>query len=457
MKKKISQSIRAKTFLSMLALLAACCLMIYGIVMLVLPQNYYTDLEDQVADDFDALLDTFDEKAWAASTDEIERFAVHNHALVNIINDSGEVLYSVNHSTPEPGSPVSIVRRTHGFGAMFTEGMARYYLMVSAARVTAARPLAVLVRLLPLITAAILLVSVVGAYLLSRYYSRPLIAISQTARQMAALDLTGQCEVRRQDEIGVLAASLNEMSAQLSTALADLQAANGQLKQDIEREREQERQRVEFFTAVSHELKTPIAIIKGQLEGMIYQVGDYKDRDTYLRHCLKTTNDMEALVKEILAAARLGGSDFRLVCTDLDFSGLLQSVCRKFLGPMEDKQIALTLAIQPGVHCRGDLRLLEKAFDNVLSNAVAYSPAGARITVRLQEGVCTIENTGIQIAEEDLARLFTPFYRVDKSRSRNSGGSGLGLYITKTILDRHGIRHTLANTENGVKFTAFLQ
>ena len=457
MKKKISQSIRAKTFLSMLALLAACCLMIYGIVMLVLPQNYYTDLEDQVADDFDALLDTFDEKTWAASTDEIERFAIHNHALVNIINDSGEVLYSVNHSTPEPGSPVSIVRRTHGFGAMFTEGMARYYLMVSAARVTAARPLAVLVRLLPLITAAILLVSVVGAYLLSRYYSRPLIAISQTARQMAALDLTGQCEVRRQDEIGVLAASLNEMSAQLSTALADLQAANGQLKQDIEREREQERQRVEFFTAVSHELKTPIAIIKGQLEGMIYQVGDYKDRDTYLRHCLKTTNDMEALVKEILAAARLGGSDFRLVCTDLDFSGLLQSVCRKFLGPMEDKQIALTLAIQPGVHCPGDLRLLEKAFDNVFSNAVAYSPAGARITVRLQEGVCTIENTGIQIAEEDLARLFTPFYRVDKSRSRNSGGSGLGLYITKTILDRHGIRHTLANTENGVKFTAFLQ
>ena len=457
MKKRISQSIRAKTFLSMLALLAACCLMIYGIVMLVLPQNYYTDLEDQVADDFDALLDTFDEKTWAASTDEIERFAVHNHALVNIINDSGEVLYSVNHSTPEPGSPVSIVRRTHGFGAMFTEGMARYYLMVSAARVTAARPLAVLVRLLPLITASVLLVSVVGAYLLSRYYSRPLFAISQTARQMAALDLTGQCEVRRQDEIGVLAASLNEMSAQLSTALADLQAANGQLKQDIEREREQERQRVEFFTAVSHELKTPIAIIKGQLEGMIYQVGDYKDRDTYLRHCLKTTNDMEALVKEILAAARLGGSDFRLVCTDLDFSGLLQSVCRKFLGPMEDKQIALTLAIQPGVHCRGDLRLLEKAFDNVLSNAVAYSPAGARITVRLQEGVCTIENTGIQIAEEDLARLFTPFYRVDKSRSRNSGGSGLGLYITKTILDRHGIRHTLANTENGVKFTAFLQ
>ena len=440
----------------MLALLAACCLMIYGIVMLVLPQNYYTDLEDQVADDFDALLDTFDEKTWAASTDEIERFATHNHALVNIINDSGEVLYSVNHSTPEPGSPVSIVRRTHGFGAMFTEGMARYYLMVSAARVTAARPLAVLVRLLPLITAAILLVSVVGAYLLSRDYSRPLIAISQTARQMAALDLTGQCEVRRQDEIGVLAASLNEMSEQLSQALTSLQQANGQLQQDIRREREQERQRLEFFTAVSHELKTPIAIIKGQLEGMIYQVGEYKDRDTYLRSCLQTTNDMEALVKEILAAARLGGGDFRLAAAELDLSGMVQAVCRRFAGRAGDKRMCFSADIRPGVRVRGDQRLLEKVFTNVIGNAVAYSPAGADVRVELQPDRFFVENTGVHIAAEELDRVFTPFYRVDKSRNRNHGGSGLGLYITKTILDRHGIRHSLENTPDGVRFTAFL-
>ena len=107
---------------------------------------------------------------------------------------------------------------------------------------------------------------------------------------------------------------------QLNHALASLRSANWQLKKDIEREREQEKQRVEFFTAVSHELKTPIAIIKGQLEGMIYQVGEYKDRDTYLRRCMKTTNDMETLVKEILSAARMGGSDFHLERTDLDIS-----------------------------------------------------------------------------------------------------------------------------------------
>src|SRR5699024_2320779 len=151
--------------------------------------------------------------------------------------------------------------------------------------------------------------------------SKPLVNISNVAKRMTTLDMTWKCEVNRKDEIGVLATSLNEMAEQLNSALASLRSANWQLKKDIEREREQEKQRVEFFTAVSHELKTPIAIIKGQLEGMIYQVGEYKDRDTYLRRCMKTTNDMEALVKEILSAARRSEehtselqSRFDLVC-----------------------------------------------------------------------------------------------------------------------------------------------
>ena len=213
---------------------------------------------------------------------------------------------------------------------------------------------------------------------------------------------------------------------------------------------------MEFFTAVSHELKTPIAIIKGQLEGMIYQVGEYKDRDTYLRRCLKTTNDMEALVKEILSAARMGGSDFHLERTDLDISQMLRKVCQQFRGRMEDKQIELRMDIQPGYHYQGDRRLMEKVFTNVIGNAVTYSPVGAVITVTQKDEVFSVENTGVHIAEEDLERIFTPFYRVDKSRNRNSGGSGLGLYITKTILDHHEIVYNMVNTKNGVKFTAFL-
>ena len=176
-------------------------------------------------------------------------------------------------------------------------------------------------------------------------------------------------------------------------------------------------------------------------------MGPYKDRDTYLRRCLKTTNDMEALVKEILSAARMGGSDFHLERTDLDISQMLQKVCQQFRGRMEDKEMELRMDIQPTFHYAGDGRLMEKVFTNVIGNAVAYSPVGATVTVSLQDGIFFVENSGIH----------TPFYRVDKSRNRNSGGSGLGLYITKTILNHHGIQHSMVNTEDGVRFTAFLR
>ena len=312
----------------------------------------------------------------------------------------------------------------------------------------------ILLRFLPLTAGIILLISALGAYLTARAYAKPLVEISGAAQRMATLDFSGQCKVARRDEIGTLAKSLNEMSAQLQQALDSLQAANAQLQQDIERERAQEKQRVEFFTAVSHELKTPLAILKGQLEGMVWQVGEYKDRDTWLRRCLQTTDRMEALVREILAAARMGSGDFSPARADLDLSALLNAVCETFRAPAQDKGLTLRLYIAPGVQGRGDRRLLEKAFANVVGNAVAYSPPGAVVTVALQDGAFTVENTGVHIAEDDLPHLFTPFYRVEKSRSRNSGGSGLGLYITKTILDRHGAACRIGNTADGVRFTA---
>ena len=150
----------------------------------------------------------------------------------------------------------------------------------------------------------------------------------------------------------------------------------------------------------------------------------------------------------------MGGSDFKLERTDLDISRMLQKACRKVMGRIEDKEMELRQDIQPDFHYEGDGRLIEKVFSNVISNAAAYSPVGAVITVSLQNGVFSVENSGVHIAEEDLKQIFTPFYRVDKSRNRNSGGSGLGLYITKTILDHHGIPHKMENTENGVRFTA---
>ena len=453
MRKRISESIQAKTFLSMLALLVVCCIIIYGMVMIFLPRNYHTELEGQVTSDFYNLVDILERNGWEASSDSLLEFSMMNNASVEISDDIGNSLFSVNYADMEK---MDSSAPSMSCSATFLQNGRTYHLFANASLVAVSQSYDILLKLIPLITAVILLISIIGAVICSRYYSKPLVGISNVAKRMTTLDMTWKCDVRRKDEIGVLAASLNEMAQRLSDTMDSLKAANWQLKKDIEREREQEKQRVEFFTAVSHELKTPIAIIKGQLEGMIYQVGEYKDRDTYLRRCMKTTNDMEALVKEILSAARMGGSDFHLERTDLDISQMLRKVCQQFRGRMEDKQMELRMDIQPEYHYQGDRRLMEKVFTNVIGNAVAYSPVGAVITVIQKDEEFSVENTGVHIAEEDLERIFTPFYRVDKSRNRNSGGSGLGLYITKTILDHHEIIHNIVNTENGVKFTAFL-
>ena len=451
MRKKIRESIQAKTCLSMLALLVVCCIIIYGMVMIFLPRNYHTQLEGQITADFYDLVEILERNGWEASSDSLLEFSMANNASVEISDRNGDNLFSVNFADMEN---LDTSAPSMSCSATFRQNGQTYHLFANAALVAVAQSYDILLKLIPLIAAAILLISIIGAVICSRYYSKPLVGISNVAKRMTALDMTWKCDVRRKDEIGVLASSLNEMSQQLSNALDSLQAANEQLQKDIEREREQEKQRIDFFTSVSHELKTPIAIIKGQLEGMIHQVGPYKDRNTYLRRCLKTTNDMEALVKEILSAARMGGSDFHLERTDLDISRMVEKACQKFRGRMEDKGMELLRNIQADFHYEGNGQLIEKVFSNVLSNAVTYSPMGAAVTVSLQDGVFSVENTGVHIDEEDLAQLFTPFYRIDKSRNRNSGGSGLGLYIVKIILDHHEVSYSMENTENGVQFTA---
>ena len=453
MKKRISKSIRAKTFLSMLALLVGCCIIIYALVMVFLPKNYQTELESQATADFYELATHLERNGWEESSDSLLQFSVQNNASVEINDEYGNTLFAVNVASIED-TKRSATSPIMSCVASFQEGGQVYQLSAEVSLVAVSQTYDILLRLIPFIAVIILVISIVGALICSRYYSKPLVDICSVAKRMTTLDMTWKCEVSRRDEIGVLAESLNEMSGRLSDALDSLQSANEQLQQDIEREREQEKQRIDFFTSVSHELKTPIAIIKGELEGMIYKVGEYKDRDTYLRHCMKTVNDMEKIVKEILSAARMGGSDFQLVRSELDISRMLGKASREVKGRGEDKEIDMRVEIQPDFHYDGDGRLLEKVFSNVLGNAVAYSPSGAVVTVVLRNGRFSVENTGVHIAKEDLEQIFTPFYRVDKSRSRNTGGSGLGLYITKMILDHHGIPFSMENTDAGVRFMA---
>lgn len=449
MRKKIKESIGVKTFISMMILLVVCCIIIYGMVMFFLPKNYQTELESRFASEFYELVQVLEMEGVENNTQTISEFSIKNNASLAITKSENEI-FKIN-SLVETDIRTKEDKSLNMVADFKYEGEP-YTISATAVFIAVSQSYDVLIKLVPFIAITIVLISALGAFVCSRYFSKPLVEICSVAKRMTQLDMTWKCDSFRSDEIGVLAASLNEMSERLDNALNSLQIANEQLQRDIENERLQEQQRIVFFTSVSHELKTPITIIKGELEGMIYEVGEYKDRNTYLRHSLKTVEEMEKLVKEILYAARMGGSDFQVTCIALNISDMLKKCYRRLQGIAEDKNIEMFLSIQPDFYYQGDERLLNKAISNIISNAVSYSPKGAAVTVTLKNGILSVENTGIHISEENLEQIFQPFYRIDKSRNRNSGGSGLGLYIVKTVFVLHGIPYHMENTEQGVRF-----
>ena len=235
-----------------------------------------------------------------------------------------------------------------------------------------------------------------------------------------------------------------------------MQRANKKLEADIAHEKELEQARTNFFSAVSHELKTPVTIIKGQIEGMLFGIGAYKDREKYLARTLEIANTLETMVQEILTISRLETTGENLKKGRLDCVQIIKSYLCETEDLIAEKDLQIHLDIPPVTFISGNKMLVEKVFSNLIGNATKYSPYGATIFISAyteQEQVrFSVENTGVHIPEDSIPKLFDAFYRVEQSRSRKTGGSGLGLYIAQEILRQHGSECRVCNTQSGVKF-----
>lgn len=314
-----------------------------------------------------------------------------------------------------------------------------------------------LMQMAPWLLLVLLGFSLLCAFFYSRYITRPIVRMSGIAEKMAKLDFHWECRERRRDEIGKLGSSLDRLARRLDAALADLESANQALRGEVEQEREMDRQRMAFFNAASHELKTPVTILKGQLSGMLEGVGVYRDRDKYLLRSLQVTGRMENLVQEMLVISRMESGSVSVKREPVELFALIERQLALDAPLLEQRGQQLVKELTPGTVITGDASLLEKAVGNLLSNAALYSPEGAAVRVwcGLMDGrpALTVENTGAHISEEALPHLFEAFYRAEGSRNRATGGSGLGLHLVKMILDRHGAKCSIENTTDGVRVT----
>lgn len=448
--KKIRGSLSVKVFLLTAALMAACCAVTYLCIARFSPYIYSHRLEDT---EELAQLAYLELPHHDYSESELKfDIELYNETLKDQFED--EFVFYILPSDSAELHNFNGVETTTRYRFCFADSDVEYTVFIAKNTEKESQIVEALQKAIPVLSIVILAVSIVAAFFYTVYMTTPIKKISKTSKQMAALDFSGLCGVRRTDEIGVLSGSLNDLSQKLSSALTELQSANRQLQADIDKERELEQQRVDFFSAASHELKTPITIIKGQLQGMLLGIGRYKDHQTYLAESLEVINTLEQMVQELLTVSRLETPGYVCTKSQFDFTRLVEDRLAAFDDLFAQKELALEKSLLPETYLLGDAQLLQKTVDNLIHNAITYSPIQNKIAVRLwneQDKVCfSVENTGVHIPDEAIPKLFEAFYRVDISRNRRTGGSGLGLYIVKTILDLHGAGIEIANTVQGV-------
>lgn len=451
MRKKIKNSLSAKVFLLVFSVLTACGMLIYGIEMIVLPERYQFSYDSRLEANADALFADLEGQPYDEAVEQIYNFCIQNNSA-GILSD-GQTTLSFGGMESETANTAT----TSIFGIIhLADRPEEYVLSIMSISKTTNELFNLLLRLIPVILGAILLLSALSAFICSKVIVSPITEISQISKRMTALDMTWRCNVKSKDEIGVLASSLNTMASRLHETMEELTNANNQLTDDVEKFKAMEEQRRNFFAAVSHELKTPLTILKGQIENMILGYGDYQNRDKYLPEALKATEDIEYLVKEIIAISKMESMDLEDTLQEISLKQTVNYTVQTILPLAQDKNIHIHQNISTDMILSVNLNLWNKALSNIIGNAVRHSPCGENVFISVQfcenGNALIIENTGASIPEADIPHMFTPFYRADKSRNKATGGSGLGLYIVKTILDLHGMTCCIRNTQNGVDF-----
>ncbi|NFM45474.1 HAMP domain-containing histidine kinase [Clostridium botulinum] len=476
MKNKFKKSIVYKLFLVTTLLLVISSICTYSIIYMLLPNYYHKYKKMTIENQLDSIVNNVPKLDINNIEEYLGQISFNNNANIVVTDEYGNVIYFTNVlqkglvtiSKKEDLSHFKNIEKTNTRSVYtsyrkikFYNSEEKYNLYLTAPLQPVSEASKVLFLLIPYIGLVVILISVIGGLIYSKVISKPLISMNKVAKEMAKLDFTKKCTVKGEDEIGELSQSLNDLSNNLRISMEELQRANEQLLDDIAKEREIEKKRREFIATISHELKTPITILKGQIEGMLSNIGIYKDRDKYLKRNLEVLNDMEYMVKETLEISKLESQGFKPRKEQVSLSKIVEECIYNISFIAKRKNIFIDKNINEDLFVHGDSKLLKKVVNNIITNAINHSPESEKVYANLHEEkdeiVLKVENTGIYIEENELKEIFKPFYRIEKSRNRKSGGSGLGLYIVKMILDAHNGKYSISNNEKGVEFKLCLK
>ena len=372
-----NMNIKYKLFSITTALLVALALLIYGMLYFLLPKYYHRYK-------IDALQDSVKQAVAAAEGEDISRFeedlyrmSKEQNLAILLRDRDGNIIYGKNEVVFLKYSKY-LINNLNSEYRMSTEVNIKE--MDESCVLDIIMPLQpineankVLRNLVPFTIFAAIMIGILGAYIYSNTITKPLIEM-------------------------------------------------------IEKERREEENMREFIATISHELKTPITIISGQLEGMIYKIGKYKDRDKYLKESYTSTQELKDLVNEMIEISKTDIMSASFKPTTLNVRELVEVILKRQEFLIDEKNLKTKVVISDDAKINADKDKFSKALYNIINNAIKYTPEGENINIRFIErgfrpSVLEVENTGITISDESLKNIFNPFFRVEKSRSSRTGGS----------------------------------
>ncbi|BEP28296.1 sensor histidine kinase [Helicovermis profundi] len=310
------------------------------------------------------------------------------------------------------------------------------------------------------------------AYAFAKNFTKDIINLTKIAQDISNLDFSKKFNVKTKDEISMLGKSINQMSNTLESTISELENANISLKKDIDIKNRIDIMRKQFISNVSHELKTPIALIQGYAIGLKENViNNTTKKDFYCDVIIDESDKMDKLVKDLLNLSFLDSGMYKVCKKEFDISALVDEVLDKFEPMIRSKKINIRTIKEDIIMVNADELRIEQVVINYLNNAINHVKNPKEVSVSVQNldentknmyslgneevkgsKILSVFNTGESIPQSDIEKIWSSFYKVDKARTREYSGSGLGLSIVKSILDIHGLSYGVRNREDGVEF-----
>lgn len=293
--------------------------------------------------------------------------------------------------------------------------------------------------------------------LFARKITEPITELSTLSRRMSELDFDARYTRGGEDEIGILGNNFNLMSERLEKTISELKQANNELLKDIEQKEKMEDMRNEFLGNVSHELKTPLALIQGYAEGLKEGISDDPEsREFYCDVIMDEASKMNRMVKNLLTLNQLEFGNEKVEFERFDVSGLVQGVIQSCEILIQQANAKVEFIGESPVYAWADEFKTEQVIRNYLTNAIHHVDHERRIEVKVisrgDKVRVSVFNSGKPIPREDLDKLWDKFYKVDKAHTREYGGNGIGLSIVKAIMESFHQKYGVRNFDNGVEF-----